>query len=118
MLDKNVGDALLRLDLSPSTEPPTAQIERIIDIDRRRVRRWTWIAVALWILAALGGVFISVMGGLTFPMIAKMVMEENEKATSAKATSEKAANETVAAGTADDAKNVKSHTGTVEEPDT
>ena len=37
MLDKNVGDALLKLDLSPQTEAPSAQIERIIDIDRRRV---------------------------------------------------------------------------------
>jgi hypothetical protein len=77
MLDKNVGDALLRLDLSPQSDPPTAQVERIIDADHRRVKRWTRIAVALWIFAALGAVFIFVMGGLTFPMIAKLIMEEN-----------------------------------------
>jgi hypothetical protein len=77
MLDKNVGDALLRLDLSPQADPPTAQIERIIDADHRRVKRWTRIAVALWIFAALGAVFIFIMGGLTFPMIAKLIMEEN-----------------------------------------
>ena len=77
MLDKNVGDALLRLDLSPQSDPPTAQVERIIDADHRRVKRWTRIAVALWIFAALGAVFIFIMGGLTFPMIAKLIMEEN-----------------------------------------
>ena len=78
MLDKSVGDALLKLDLSPQTEPPTAQVERIIDADRRRVQRWTRIAVALWILAALGAFLIFIIGGLTFPAIAKMIMEENE----------------------------------------
>ena len=77
MLDKNVGDALLRLDLSPQADPPTAQVERIIDADHRRVKRWTRIAVALWIFAALGAVFIFILGGLTFPMIAKLIMEEN-----------------------------------------
>ena len=41
MLDKNVGDALLKLDLSPQTDPPTSQVERIIDADQRRVKRWT-----------------------------------------------------------------------------
>src|SRR5690348_12409853 len=71
MLDSNLGDALLRLDLSPRTEAPTAQVERIIDTDRRRVHRWTRIAVALWILAALGALVIFVMGGLAFPAIAK-----------------------------------------------
>ncbi len=80
MLDENLGDALLKLDLSPRSDPPTAQIERIIDTDRRRVKRWTRIAVALWIVAALGAMFIFCMGGLTFPVIAKMVMEENAKA--------------------------------------
>jgi hypothetical protein len=78
MLDNNLGDALLRLDLSPRTEAPTAQVERIIDTDRRRVRRWTRIAVALWILAALGALVIFVMGGLAFPAIAKTIMEENQ----------------------------------------
>ena len=76
MLDKNVGDALLKLDLSPHTDPPTDQIERIIDADHRRVRRWTRISIALWIIAALGAIFIFVMGGLAFPLIAKLMMEE------------------------------------------
>src|SRR3954470_17754246 len=78
MLDKNVGDALLKLDLSPQSDPPTKQVERIIDADQRRVKRWTRIAIALWVLAALGAFLIFVMGALTFPMIAKMIMDENE----------------------------------------
>lgn len=80
MLDKNVGDALLKLDLSPSTDAPSEQIERIIDADRRRVTRWTRIAVVLWILAALGAMFIFVIGGLSFPVIAKLLIEEKQAA--------------------------------------
>src|SRR6476620_11767310 len=78
MLDKNVGDALLKLDLSPPTDTPTSQIERIIDNDRRRVQRWTRIAIALWILAAVGAFLIFIMGALAFPAIAKMIMDENQ----------------------------------------
>jgi hypothetical protein len=80
-LDKNVGEALLRLDLSPQS--PTAQIERVIDEDRRRVRRWTRISITLWIIAAIGAMVIFVMGGLAFPMIAKLVMEEKHAVASA-----------------------------------
>ena len=99
MLDRNVGDALLKLDLSPPTDAPSAQIERIIDLDRRRVKRWTRIAVALWVLAALGAFLIFVMGGLTFPAIAKLIMEENQA---------KAAAGNVDAKTADQDKNADS----------
>src|SRR5262245_60190922 len=93
MLDKNVGDALLKLDLSPQNDPPSAQVERIIDADQRRVRRWTRIAIALWILAALGAVLIFVMGGLTFPAIAKMIMEENKAKAAAGNVDAKAADQ-------------------------
>src|SRR3954468_4209922 len=105
MLDKDLGDALLRLDLTPPTDPPIGQVERIIDTDRRRVKRWTRIAVGMWILAALGAVIIFLMGALTFPVIAKMVMNENKaKAAAANATAKaphgKNADETL--GTLDD----------------
>lgn len=78
MLDKDVGDALLRLDLSPQSNAPTTQIDRIIDADRQRVKRWTRISIALWILAALGALVIFVLGGLTFPVIAKLLAEKGE----------------------------------------
>jgi hypothetical protein len=81
-LDKNVGDALLKLDLTPSSDPPAAQIERIIDEDRRRVRRWTRISIALWVIAAVGAMVIFVIGGLAFPLIAKLLMEEKKVASS------------------------------------
>lgn len=78
MLDKDVGDALLKLDLSPQTDPPTSQIERIIGADRQRVKRWTRISIVLWIVAALGALLIFVMGGLAFPAIAKLLAEQGE----------------------------------------
>lgn len=82
-LDKNVGDALLKLDLAPQSDLPAAQIERIIDEDRRRVRRWTRISISLWIIAAIGAMVIFVMGGLAFPFIAKLLMEEQHAAKTA-----------------------------------
>jgi hypothetical protein len=109
MLDKNVGDALLKLDLSPPTDPPSTQLERIIDADQRRVKRWTRIAIALWILAALGALFIFIMGGLTFPAIAQMIMEENKAS---------AAAGDAPAGAANHSKNAKPPRGTLEEPGT
>src|SRR3954453_4589954 len=78
MLDKDLGDALLRLDLSPQTDPPTGQVERIIDADRRRVKRWTRIAVVLWILAALGAISIFFMGCVVFPVVNKFIGEEKQ----------------------------------------
>ena len=108
MLDKNVGDALLKLDLSPQADPPTAQIERIIDTDRRRVQRWTRIAIALWILAALGAFLIFIMGGLTFPAIAKLIMQENEKAVAQDADGK----------AIDQNRNAEPPRGTLEEPNT
>jgi hypothetical protein len=114
MLDKNVGDALLKLDLTPPSDTPAAQIERIIDTDRRRVRRWTRIAIALWVLAAVGAFIIFVIGGLTFPMIAKTVLIENEY----KKAEAKVAEVKVAAKTTDQGKVAKPPTGTLENPDT
>jgi hypothetical protein len=105
MLDKNVGDALLKLDLSPQTDLPSAQVEQIIDTDRRRVKRWARIAVALWIFAALGAFLIFIMGALAFPLIAKLIMEENEAQAAASAETK-----------VDPAKDSKKPPGTLEEP--
>ena len=78
MLDKDVGDALLRIDLTSPSTAPSAQLDRIMLADQRRVRRWTRISVTLWVLAALGALVIFVLGGLTFPVIAKLLMERGE----------------------------------------
>jgi hypothetical protein len=115
MLDRNVGDALLKLDLTPQTDPPTAQIERIIDSDRRRVTRWTRIAIALWVLAALGACFIFVLGGLTFPLLAKMIQEQNQAAmANADAEGEKTNEKPVSEATVDGA----DEPGSLENPNT
>lgn len=111
MLDKNVGDALLKLDLSPQSDTPTSQIERIIDNDRRRVQRWTRIAIALWILAAVGAFSIFIMGGLTFPAIAQMVMNENQAKVVEGSTKD-------GATAAETAKAIQSPPGTLENPNT
>jgi hypothetical protein len=78
MLDRDLGEALLKLDLSPPAEAPAAQVERVIDADRQHVRRWARISIALWILAALGGLAVFVVGGLAFPVIARMLVEKGE----------------------------------------
>jgi hypothetical protein len=78
MLDKDVGDQLLKLDLAPHADAPAGQVERIIDADRRRVRRWTRVSIALWILAAAGAITIFVIGGMVFPLIAKLLAEKGE----------------------------------------
>jgi hypothetical protein len=78
MLDKDVGEELLKLDLSPKADAPANQIERILDADRRYLKRWTRISITLWILAALGAMVIFVMGGMAFPMIAKLLAEKGE----------------------------------------
>jgi hypothetical protein len=81
MLDKNVGDALLKLDLTPRTEAPSSQVDRIIDADRIRVKRWTRIAVVLWILAALGAISIFFMGCVIFPVVSKLIDQEKQAKT-------------------------------------
>ena len=78
MLDKDVGDALLRIDLTSPSTAPSAQLDRIMLADQRRVQCWMRISVTLWVLAALGALGIFVMGGLTFPVIAKLLMERGE----------------------------------------
>ena len=110
MLDKNVGDALLKLDLSPPSESTSSQVEQIIDLDRRRVKRWTRVAIVLWILAALGAFTIFVIGGLTFPVIAKMIKEENQKLAKVAAKPD--------APNPENGKAAPPHRGTLEEPNT
>jgi hypothetical protein len=83
---------------------PTAQIERIVDTDRRRVKSWTRIAVALWVFAALGAVFIFLLGAVTFPAIAQSIMEENAAKTSEAST--------------ENSKNTDKELGTLEKPNT
>jgi len=76
MSDKDLSEALLKLDLASATAGP--EIERIIESDRRRVKWLTRLTVGLWILAAAGSLLIFIFGGLVFPMIAKTLKEAGE----------------------------------------
>ncbi len=78
MSDKDLGDALLKLNLSPPAVPTTPEVERIIEADRRRIKWLTRITVGLWIAAFLGAFSIFVGGGFVFPMIAKMLNQAGE----------------------------------------
>jgi uncharacterized membrane protein len=79
--DKKLGEALLRLELTPPAAPPVptaAQVERVIESDQRRVRRLTRLTVVLWFLAAAGALVVFVGGGLVFPAIAKTLKQAGE----------------------------------------
>lgn len=78
MSDKTLGDALLKLDLSPPALPSSAQVAEIIDRDRRRMKWLSRCTVALWIVAAMGTITVFVLGGLTFPQIARALREAGE----------------------------------------
>jgi uncharacterized membrane protein len=77
MSDKDLGKALLKFDLTPPDAAAAVQVDRIIEDDRRRVQWLARLAVALWILAAVGALSIAVGSGFVFPAIAKAL---NEKA--------------------------------------
>ena len=38
MSDKDLGDALLNLDLTPRVNPTASEVDRLIEADRRRVK--------------------------------------------------------------------------------
>jgi hypothetical protein len=78
MSDKTAGEALLNLNLTPPAVPTAVDIERIIEMDRRRIRWHTRITVGLWVLAFLGALAIFIGGGFVFPMIAKMLKQADE----------------------------------------
>lgn len=78
MSDKEIGDALLKIDLTPALAATAVQIDRVIEADQRRVRFLTRLTTGLWILAAIGAVGIFVGGGFVFPAIAKTLAEQDE----------------------------------------
>ena len=85
MSDKDLGDALLKLDLTPSPLATVVQVDRIIEDDRRRVKWLARLTVALWVLAALGALLIFIVGGFVFPAIAKNLNNAAQAAQNAKA---------------------------------
>jgi uncharacterized membrane protein len=78
MSDKDLGEALLKIDLTPSSAATAVQVDRIIEADRRRITILTRLTVALWIVAAFGAIAIAVGSGFVFPVIAKALHEAKE----------------------------------------
>jgi hypothetical protein len=78
MTEKDLGRALLDLDSSKLAETPATreQTWRILDSDRRRVRRWTIVTVTLWAAALLMVLLMLVAYGLVFPLQAKLAQHE------------------------------------------
>jgi hypothetical protein len=79
MSDKDLGRALLDLDSSKLAETPASreQTWRILDSDRRRVRRWTIVTIGLWAAALSMVLFMLVAYGLVFPLQAKLAGYEH-----------------------------------------
>lgn len=77
MSEKEVGDALLRVDAAGLAGVPDAQRQTwaVLERDRQRVRLLTWLAVIVWLSAGLL-VFIGLVNfALVFPEQAKLVQD-------------------------------------------
>jgi hypothetical protein len=73
MNEKEVGEALLRLDMSTrSPADARALTDRVLARDHRRVRVLTWLTVGTWLVAAALVLFLLVAFGLIFPAMAKL----------------------------------------------
>src|SRR5579872_4021090 len=78
MPNRELKDALLKLDLTPPALPDALQVKQIIEGDSRRIRWLARLTVVLWALAAVGAVVIFVGGGFVFPAIAKALKQAGE----------------------------------------
>jgi hypothetical protein len=77
MGEKELGRALLELDAaSLAGVPDVRQLTwRVLERDRRRVRRLTWLTVGVWLLAVGLVLLVLVWFGLLFPAQAKLAQE-------------------------------------------
>jgi hypothetical protein len=77
MTGKELSDALLKLDATQITGPSDARALtwKILDQDRRRVRRWIFVTIALWLVAAVVILGAFVAFALLFPAHAKVMNE-------------------------------------------
>lgn len=87
MTEKQLGQALLDLNLSTGTgfADPKQLTHKILSQDERRVRRWTWVTIALWVLAALMVLWMFVAMALLMPFQAKIHQEMQARETVAEA---------------------------------
>jgi hypothetical protein len=77
MTEKELANALLKLDATAiqGATDPKELTWKILDADRRRIRRWVIVAVLFWVIAAvvIVGAFIAM--ALLFPAHAKVMKE-------------------------------------------
>jgi uncharacterized membrane protein YjgN (DUF898 family) len=73
MSEKDLARALLELDGTLPVLPDVRELtRRVIERDRRSVKRWTVVTVLLWLAALAMVLFIFVAMGLVMPMQAKV----------------------------------------------
>jgi hypothetical protein len=72
MSDRQLGEAMLKLDLASVSGTTDPQVEKLLAADLKRVKRLTWVATGLWIVAAIGALAVYILSGLAFPMIVKI----------------------------------------------
>ncbi len=73
--EKDLSDALLNLDVNNQSAPPDPRkmTWKILEHDKRRVRRQIFVAVAFWLMAAFVALAVAVMGGLVMPALAQQL---------------------------------------------
>ena len=77
MSENDLARALLRLDGGLPVLPDVRELtRRVIERDRRSVRRWTVVTVLLWLAALAMVLFVFVAMGLLMPLQAKLRMEK------------------------------------------
>ncbi len=77
MGENELARALLELDGNLPVLPDVRQLtRRVIERDRRSVRRWTVLTVLLWLAALAMVLFVFVAMGLVMPLQAKLRMEK------------------------------------------
>jgi hypothetical protein len=73
MSENDLARALLRLDGGLPVLPDVREMtRRVIERDRRSVRRWTIVTVLLWLAALAMVLFVFVAMGLVLPLQAKL----------------------------------------------
>ncbi len=81
--ERELGDALLKLDAAALAAAPDAkqQAERVLQRDRRRLRWWTVLTILAWLPAVLCILAVLVNLGLLFPLQAKLTrVRQDQKA--------------------------------------
>jgi len=79
MSEKELARALLELDGNLPVLPDVRELtRRVIERDRRSVRRWTVVTVILWVAALAMVLFVFVAMGLLMPLQAKLRMAQQE----------------------------------------